>query len=346
MKIILRNSILFFLLFICLILVVTKGDKIYAFVYEMFEKNEGILTIASVDAQKGFPIKDTKFQVVDLETKEVVAELVTGSDGMIQTDNLLKNKSYLIIQTDIKSPYQLNTEQKTVSLLTEHTIVTIENNVQESISAYSRTSNQEVVATKMNLPVDVVLQGPELPNGCEVTALTAVLNYYDYNVKKTVLSDKYLPKVPFEVKDGKLYGADPYQAYAGEPRSKNQGFFSYVPPVIETVNRYFNDIGGHHKAMDLTGSSPEELLNYIQEGIPVIIWTTIDQREPLFNYSWYVNGTDKSIDIIRNSHTVVLTGFSETEVYVMDPLKGNVAYPKNRFFEIYKKAGSHAMVVR
>lgn len=88
------------------------------------------------------------------------------------------------------------------------------------------------------------------------------------------------------------------------------------------------------------------LNHYVQEGIPVVVWTTIDLKEPLFNYSWYVHGTEKSIDVIRNSHTVVLTGFSEDEVFVMDPLKGNVSYPMDQFFEIYKKAGSHAMVVR
>jgi uncharacterized protein YvpB len=322
-----------------------NGDRIYAFVYELFEEDEGVITIVSVDAANGYPIKNTKFQLIDLERNEMIEELITGSDGVAQSQKLPQNKSFQIIQTDIQKPYQLNEEHTTLELVAESNYITIESSVHPAITTYKRTDNHEIVATEMKLPVEVVLQEPELPNGCEVTALTSVLKFYGYNIEKTTLADKYLPKVPFEVKNGNLYGADPYQAYAGEPRSKNQGFFSYVPPIVETVKSYFESMGGHHKTKDLTGSSPEQLLKYVREGIPVIVWTTINQNEPMFNYSWYVADTDKSIDVIRNSHTVVLTGFSEDNVYVMDPLKGNVAYPRERFFDIYKKAGSHAMVV-
>lgn len=344
MKLIIRNSFFFFLIFISVILVATQSDRIYAFVSDMFVKKEGVLTVVSVDAENGYPIKDTIFQLFDMETNEVVGEYVSSEDGHVKITNLPQQKSFKVIQTAVNKPYQLNKEPKIVELLTEHTLLTIENEVYPAVTTYKRADN-EIIVTEMNLPVKEVMQIPELPNGCEVTALASVLHYYGYDVDKTVLADEYLPKIPFEVKSGNLYGADPFKAYAGEPRSKNQGFFSYVPPIIETVNRYFAKVNGSHQPRDLTGSSSEQLLDYVREGIPVIIWTTINQKDPQFNYSWYVNGTDKKIDVIRNSHTVVLSGYSEDEVYVMDPLKGNVAYPKQRFFEIYEKAGSHAMII-
>jgi uncharacterized protein YvpB len=346
MKLILRNSILFFFLFVGIFLITTHHDRIYAFVHEMFEKKEGILTIASIDAENGYPINKAKFQLIDSETNEVIKKLVTEKDGMVQIENIPLNKSFQIIQTEVNRPYQLNEEPKTIKLLSNHEFLEFENQVYPSIKTYKRTEDGEIFATEMNLPVESILQVPELPNGCEVTALASVLHYYGYDVDKTVLADNYLPKIPFEVINGKLYGANPFEAYAGDPRSKNQGFFSYVPPIIETVNNYFAKVNGSHKPDDLTGSTPEELLDYVREGIPVIVWTTINQQTPLFNYSWLISGTEESIDIIRNSHTVVLTGYSEDEVYVMDPLKGNVSYPKERFFEIYEIAGSHAMVIR
>lgn len=220
-----------------------KGEKINAFVSEVFDKNEGVITIVSIDAQHGFPIQDVTFQLLDSETEEVLEELTTGSDGVVRTNKLPQNKTYQIIQTDIYWPYQLNTDPQSIALLSAEEEIAIENNVYPSVTTYERTDQDEVVVTEMNLPVDTVLQEPELPNGCEVTSLASVLHYYGYEVDKTVLSDKYLPKLPFEVKNGKLYGADPYNAYAGEPRSRNQGFFSYVPPIIETVNRYFKEVG-------------------------------------------------------------------------------------------------------
>lgn len=346
-KLIIRNSILFSLIFITTILITTNHDRIYAFVYEMFEKNEGVLSIVSVDAKAGYPISEATYQLIDMETNEIVQDnLVTNQDGMVQVESIPRNKTYQVIQKGIKTPYQVTTEPKTIELLAEHEQVTFENTVYPSIMTYKRTDEHGVFATEMNLPVEAVMQKPELPNGCEVTALASVLHYNGYDVEKTVLADKYLSKVPFEVINGNLYGADPSKAYAGDPRSKNQGFFSYVPPIIEAANKYLDEVSGSLTPKDLTGSSPTELLDYVREGIPVIIWTTIDQQEPNFNYSWIVTGSEEKLDVIRNSHTVVLTGFSENEVYVMDPLKGNVAYPKERFFEIYEKAGSHAMIVQ
>ncbi|GGA65837.1 hypothetical protein GCM10008025_07060 [Ornithinibacillus halotolerans] len=346
MKLILRNSFLFFLLFISIFLITSKGDKIYAFVYDFFDNQEGVVLIQSVDKEHGFPLKGTVFEVKDTATNEVIVEIETDDDGMAKLENIPINSSFRLVQTDVAPPYQLNNTIQTITLTSKQEVITIENEVNPVIETYQRSNNSEIVVTKMNLPFETVMQVPELPNGCEVTSLTAVLNYYGYEIKKTVLSDKFLPKIPFEVKDGILYGADPNKAYAGDPRSKNQGFYSYVAPIMETANRYFASNDGPHVPVDLTGSNPEELLHYIRKGIPVIIWTTINQQEPLFNYSWNVVGTDEKIDIIRNSHTVVLTGYSEDEVFVMDPLKGNVSYPKDRFFEIYKNAGSHAMIIK
>src|SRR5690606_26730700 len=187
---------------------------------------------------------------------------------------------------------------------------------------------------------------PELPNGCDVPALASALHYTGYDVAKTVLADKSLTKVPFAAINANPYGADASKTYTGDPSTKQQGCIKHVAPIIEAANKYLDEVSGSLTPKDLTGSSPTELLDYVREGIPVIIWTTIDQQEPNFNYSWIVTGSEEKLDVIRNSHTVVLTGFSENEVYVMDPLKGNVAYPKERFFEIYEKAGSHAMIVQ
>lgn len=62
----------------------------------------------------------------------------------------------------------------------------------------------------------VILQMPELPTGCEITALTMVLNYYGFAVDKTVMAAEYLPTAGMGLyygADGRLYGTDPEELY-------------------------------------------------------------------------------------------------------------------------------------
>ena len=50
----------------------------------------------------------------------------------------------------------------------------------------------------------LIMQMPELPTGCEITALTMMLDHYGYAVDKTVMASEYLPVSPA----GLYYGAD------------------------------------------------------------------------------------------------------------------------------------------
>lgn len=57
---------------------------------------------------------------------------------------------------------------------------------------------------------------PELPTGCEITALTMALNYYGFAADKTVMAAEYLPTAGMGLyygADGRLYGTDPEELY-------------------------------------------------------------------------------------------------------------------------------------
>ena len=58
---------------------------------------------------------------------------------------------------------------------------------------------------------EIMEQYPELPTGCEITAMTMVLNYYGYNVDKVTMALDYMPKIQAEFyrgEDGRLMGPD------------------------------------------------------------------------------------------------------------------------------------------
>lgn len=67
------------------------------------------------------------------------------------------------------------------------------------------------------LAVKPVLQLPELPNGCEITSLTTVLNYYGFDVDKEEMAVRYLPYEEFTFDGNIAIAPDPEDAYAGDP---------------------------------------------------------------------------------------------------------------------------------
>ncbi|RDW18808.1 hypothetical protein CWR48_09875 [Oceanobacillus arenosus] len=345
LKLIIRNSILFFLLFIVIFIVGTQANKVYAMITDFLELDSGMLTIVSVDVRHGYPIKNSKFQIIDAETNVVMDEIETSIDGSATSDFLPLNRQYYVRQTNVLEPYELNVVQHELTLGIDNVRITIENDVPSFVTDYVRNEEKDIEVTAVQLPVKSILQNPELPNGCEVTSLAAVLNYYGYATNKLELANKYLPKVAFTREDNKLFGADPYLAYAGDPRSEGQGFFSYAQPIKETVERYFAANNGSHVAKNISGSPKKAIYQFLSKGIPVIMWTTVDMKEPRFTYSWHIKGTDKKVNVPTNSHTVVLTGFKDDLVFAMDPLKGNVKYQAEHLFAIFEQAGGHALVV-
>ena len=251
-----------------------------------------------------------------------------------------------IWQTDVPLPYKINDEKKSIIIGQDEIQIENRNIWREYIKDIEPLEDGDIKVREVNIPLETLMQNPELPNGCEITSLTAVLNYYGFDAEKTVMADDYLPKVPFYYKGKKLYGADPNKAYAGDPRLKQGGFFSYAPPIVEAADNYFNDYGGGYRPLDISLSQEDEIISYLKEGVPVVIWVTLDLTEPRINYSWYFHETGEYFDAPVNLHCVVLNGYKDDDsLHVMNPLKGQVVYDRDYFFRSYEALGRHAMVV-
>lgn len=70
---------------------------------------------------------------------------------------------------------------------------------------------------------ETILQSPELPTGCEITALTMVLNHYGFAADKVEMARQYLPTQPYTLfygEDGRLYGSDLKHYFIGDPEGK------------------------------------------------------------------------------------------------------------------------------
>ena len=127
----------------------------------------------------------------------------------------------------------------------------------------------------------LIMQMPELPTGCEITALTMTLDYYGYAVDKTVMASEYLPVSPaglYYGVDGTLYGNDMDKYFIGDPAGEN-GYICGTEAIVTAADRYLADCGSALRADDLTGADVSELYRLVSEGTPVMVWVTIGMEE-------------------------------------------------------------------
>jgi uncharacterized protein YvpB len=195
------------------------------------------------------------------------------------------------------------------------------------------------------LDIVPVLQNPELPAGCEVTALTALLNYHGCNVSKTYMADNMLEKDDSYTRVGqKEYRANPSKVFVGNPRKTYFG--CYAKPIANAANKYLKSISSEKQAYDISGSSPNTLYYYVANNIPVLVWGTIGMSQPSYDKTWYDKDTGEPVQWVSGEHCFVLIGFDETRVVVSDPLYGVKVYSKSIFEKRYGELSKQAVVIK
>lgn len=202
--------------------------------------------------------------------------------------------------------------------------------------AYDAVLNGEDVVM---LGVQNILQKPELPAGPEITCLTIVLQYLGDYPDKVSLAENYL----IMAEPGT---ASPYEAYLGDPKVAQDSYGCYAPVIVDAANRYFADKGNtRKKAMDVSGSNLEELLSFVKNGTPVMVWGTTNLVESKVTAEWEVNG--EIIQWQGYEHCTVLMGYNRTRgtVIVADPLRGIVEFDMDKYYQRYKEQHMNAVII-
>lgn len=166
------------------------------------------------------------------------------------------------------------------------------------------------------------LQMPELPTGCEATALGTLLRMNGVNVTKFDVADA-MPKSD---------GSDFVYSFWGNPYSATDGWACMAPCSVITANKFLknsNKVAVEYTGTDLTGLK-----------FPSAVWVTMYLNDPLPS-----NYESNGYRLFRNPHCVVVTRIELDSVYVIDPLVGEVAYPLERFNIVYKELGCQAVCI-
>ena len=95
------------------------------------------------------------------------------------------------------------------------------------------------------------------------------------------------------------------------------------------------------------GQSVEDLCqDYVDQGVPVLLWATIDMEEPVPANQYYLEDTWELFTWIYPLHCLLLTGEDEDYYYFNDPMVGkNVPYEKADVETAYEGIGEQAVVV-
>ena len=234
---------------------------------------------------------------------------------------------------ETESEAQSETQSETVAVGLEST----------QISAEVKKSNSGTQLTDF----DIIEQYPELPTGCEITAMTMVLNYYGYNVDKVTMAMDYMPKVQAEFyrsEDGRLMGPDLENFFVGDP-TEETGYICGTGAIVTAANRYLADVGSDLTAAAMKNVQPEKLYDLIDQGTPVVIWCTINMEDRAETDGWYrEDGT--YMEWSTNDHGAVLIGYDEDTVIVADPIYSRITVSRDQFEKIFAERGGQCVILQ
>jgi len=183
---------------------------------------------------------------------------------------------------------------------------------------------------KVQIKVPCYMQNPQLPTGCESVALVNALNYWHFGLSKTSIASKWMP-----------YGGNGVYNFIGNPRNSS-GWIICAPGIAKTAKNFLKSKDSDIKAKVVKDESLRSLRKYIDQGSPVIVWTTIGMGSPgrLVAYR-------SGYPLRYNNHAVVLCGYDPKsgDYKVADSLRGTVWRSSKRFTYLYNKMGKQAVVL-
>lgn len=188
--------------------------------------------------------------------------------------------------------------------------------------------------TEVSLPVSIIYQYPDMPSGCEITSLTMTLNYIGINVSNKYLADNYLDTTEYDM----------FKSFVGSVYD-DHSFGCFAPVIVKAANSFFMDNNINAEAVDISGSTREEIYDYIEDGDPVIIWNTEDML-PTKNEVYYIDGNE--FIWYDNEHCVVICGYDKNNntVKIADSIAGKVTRDADTFFQRYEDMLSQAVYIR
>ncbi|MBP2057132.1 uncharacterized protein YvpB [Lactobacillus colini] len=179
------------------------------------------------------------------------------------------------------------------------------NNINVGKAKYWIDSKGNIIGVKHN--AKVVSQRPEMPTGCEITAVTMMLNYAGVNVSK------------FKAAKVMHYSLNPNKGFVGSPYKKWPLGYWVAPDGIKSVVKHYLGI-----AKVMTNASMSAIKQKLIRSHLVVAWVG--------DFDGFSN------------HAITLTGYHGNTLYYNDPWTGTKrSISEKKFMYHWRKDAKRAL---
>ncbi|KAF1304484.1 C39 family peptidase [Enterococcus sp. JM9B] len=208
----------------------------------------------------------------------------------------------------------------------------------ETKSEEKSTHIKRTDAIQLDVPLEKQFASPELGNGCEVTALSMLLNYYDYETDKNQLAD-LLSYVPVTLDNG-LKGS-PKEGFVGDIWGGDNAMGADVEPIADVAEKMVNE---QFSVVMSRETSLDSLLDLLKNGTPIWVKVTLDFVRPTEADFRYWDTTSGQVKVSPINHASVITGYNEDSIFVNDPYGYKDREISREDFEfIFEEMGSQSL---
>ena len=213
-----------------------------------------------------------------------------------------------------------------------------------SHTAAAPNSPPWAASEEVQLEVPYLSQEDTLPTGCEATSTAMVLQYWGLDIFPEEVAS-LLPCSPLYWADGELYGPDPNQFFVGSPFEET-GYGCYAPVIAGMLEEQFS--GQLTVRLEYRRTIEQLYQEYVvQQGVPVLIWVTIDLMEPESGTQWQLED-GSTFTWKKNEHCMVLLGKQGNRYLCQDPYEshGTLSLPADLLQLRFEQMGSQAVAVK
>lgn len=253
---------------------------------------------------------------------------------------------------DLLRPRANTTQAEIISALSRFLDGGVANSGEKSIPETEPIFHPKFLTVESTRLIDApfIDQREKYPTGCESVSSVMALQYLGVDITPEAFIDTYLPigNAPYYDIYGQLWGCDPLQAFPGSPYSYG-GWGCYSPVIYKSLKGALADCDTAHNftVKELVGCSLEGICSdYIDNGVPVVLWATVGMAAPQLSTSFLVEGSGNYFTWVYPLHCLLLVGRDDGGYYFNDPLSGKaVRYTRESAEQAYRGLGQQAILV-